>query len=129
MSYRYEAFGGDPLELSAVADDLKRDGEMDCQGYAADAAWSARTLDHTYPNALSNLYGAIHERRVEHTANVLISLQDGYFYGASAFARMARHLLATHGNAQRPSSTAFLMSTHREFPPFVRASEAYGVLR
>ncbi len=129
VSYRYEVIKGDPLELSAVADDLKRDGELDCHGYAPDTAWSARTLDHTYPNALSNLYGAIHERRVEHTANVLISLQDGYFYGASAFARMARHLLATHGNAQRPSSTAFLMSTHREFTPFVRAEEAYEILR
>ncbi len=127
-SYRYEATEGDPLQLSTVIEDLQNDGELGCDGYASDGAWSTRTLDHVYPNALSNLYGAICDRRVEHTANVLISLRDGYFYGASAFARMVR-LLATHGNARRESSTAFLMSTHREFGAFLRAEDAYSALR
>ncbi len=61
-------------------------------------------------------------------ADVLVSLRDGYYYGASAFSRMVR-LLATHGNALRASSTAFLMSTHRQLPPYVRSAEARPLLR
>jgi hypothetical protein len=65
---------------------------------------------------------------VRHTADVLVSLRDGYYYGATSFSRMVR-LLATHGNALRSSSTAFLMSTHRTFPTHVRSAEARPVLR
>jgi hypothetical protein len=46
----------------------------------------------------------------------------------SFFSRFVR-LCATHGNALRASSTAFLMSTHREFPAHVRASDAQPFLR
>jgi hypothetical protein len=127
-TYRYELIEGDPLELAHISDDLMRSGNLDGDGYATDAAWSVRTLDHIYPNALSNLYGAICHARVQNTANVLISLRDGYFYGASAFVRMAR-LLATHGNAMRASSTAFMMSTHRRLSSFVLAEEAHDILR
>ena len=63
-----------------------------------------------------------------HTADVLVSLKDGYYYGADAFSRMVR-LLATHGNALRSSSTAFLMSTHRDFPTHVRSTQARPFLR
>lgn len=128
-SYRYQKIEGDPLELARVLRNLKGDGEIDADGYATDAAWSARTLDHIYPNALSNLYGAICHARVGNTANVLVSLRDGYFYGARVFARMVRHLHATHGNARRESSTAFLMSTHQSFSPIVRAEDVYEILR
>jgi hypothetical protein len=65
---------------------------------------------------------------VRHTADVLVSLSDGYYYGADVFSRMVR-LLATHGNALRASSTAFLMSTHRDFPTHVRSTEARPFLR
>jgi len=33
------------------------------------------------------------------------------------------------GNALQASSNAFLMSTHRQFPPFVRADDAKPLLR
>jgi hypothetical protein len=59
---------------------------------------------------------------------VLVSLRDGYYYGATVFSRLIR-LLATHGNALRPSTSAFLMSTHRDFPAHVRANEARPLLR
>jgi hypothetical protein len=38
-------------------------------------------------------------------------------------------LAATHGNALQASSNAFLMSTHRQFAPFVRADDAKALLR
>jgi hypothetical protein len=126
--FRYERLDGDPLGLSEEARALADAGLLDGSGFARDADWLARTWGHTYPDALANVYGSVYAPRVRHTADVLVSLRDGYYYGANAFSRMVR-LLATHGNALRPSSTAFLMSTHRAFPTHVRSTEARPVLR
>jgi hypothetical protein len=126
--YRYEQLDGDPLELSEEVHALSAEGRLDEAGFACDADWLARTWGHTYPDALANLYGSVYSPRVRHTADVLISLRDGYYYGATPFSHMVR-LLATHGNALRASSTAFVMSTHRPFPTHVRSTEARPVLR
>ena len=126
--YRYEQLDGDPLQLSEAVAALAAEGLLDAEGYAPDAAWLARTAGHIYPDALANLYESLYAPRVQHTADVLVSLDDGYYYGSTVFSRLAR-LLATHGNALRPSSTAFLMSTHRSFPAYVRAGEARPFLR
>jgi len=126
--YRYEQLDGDPLELSNAVAGLARDRLLDARGYAPDDAWLARTALHKYPDAPANVYASLGEPRVGHTADVLVSLRDGHYYGASAFSRLVR-LLATHGNALAPSSHAFLMSTHRDFPPYVRAKEARPLLR
>ncbi|HYP02423.1 MAG TPA: alkaline phosphatase family protein [Pyrinomonadaceae bacterium] len=126
--YLYEQLTGDPLELDAVQRALRDAGELDARGYALDSAWYARTAAHIYPDALANLFDALHAPRVCHTADVLVSCHDGYYYGMSFFSRFVR-LAATHGNALRASTTAFLMSTHRQFPTHVRASEARPFLR
>ena len=126
--YRYEQLGGDPLRLAPAAHTLGAEGRLDAEGYARDADWLARTWGHTYPDALANVYGSVYEPRVRHTADVLVSLRDGYYYGATSFSRMVR-LLATHGNALRSSSHAFVMSTHRTLPTHVRSTEARPVLR
>jgi hypothetical protein len=55
-------------------------------------------------------------------------MNDGYYYGWTAFGRFVR-LHATHGNALQSSSNAFLMSTHRDFPTFVRADDARPLLQ
>jgi hypothetical protein len=128
MLYRYEQRDGDPLGLSGVLSALGAEGRLDEGGFATDADWLARTFGHEYPDALANLYESVHAPRVRHTADVLVSLRDGYYYGANVFSRMVR-LLATHGNALRASSTAFLMSTHRSFPEHVRSAEARPFLR
>ena len=121
--FRYEEVTGDPLQLASIASGLSHEGLLDEDGLAADDVWYARTADHLYPDALANLYEAFYGQRVGHTADVLVSLHDGYYYGDSIFSRLAR-LQATHGNALRSSTNAFLMSTHREFPTFVRAQDA-----
>jgi hypothetical protein len=127
--YAYEPRdGGDPLRLAGVRRALEDAGQLDERGFAPDAAWLARTADHLYPDALANLYDSLCAPRVRHTADLLVSLHDGYYYGATAFSHLAR-LAATHGNALRPSTSAFLMSTHRAFPAYVRASEARPFLR
>jgi len=126
--FRYLRRGGDPLGLADVARALKDEGRMDERGFASDAAWLGQTFRHEYPDALANLFASVSTPRVRHTADVLVSMRDGYYFGASHFSCFFR-ILATHGNAMRSSSTAFLMSTHRSFPEHVRSTEARPFLR
>ena len=128
VSYRYLTNEGDPLLLEHILKILAQEQKLDNQGFASDDVWLRNTADHIYPDPLANLFNSIHSPRVRHTADVLVSLHDGYYYGWSPFARFVR-LAATHGNALRPSSNAFLMSTHRDFPPYVRADDAQPLLR
>jgi Type I phosphodiesterase / nucleotide pyrophosphatase len=116
-SYRYSIVSGDPLQLGSYPNT-----------FAPDAVWYERTAGHRYPNAVANVYKSLFTPRVKHTADVLISMDDGYYYGWNAFGRFVR-LRATHGNALQSSSNAFLMSTHRNFPAFVRADDAKTLLR
>ena len=117
-SYRYVSKTGDPLELDAMVGD----------GFLEDSALFEKTNAHRYPDVLTNLYKSLFTPRVKHTADILISLKDGYYYGWSPFGRFVR-LAATHGNALRSSSNAFLMSTHRKLPECVRADDARKILR
>ncbi|HEX8137099.1 MAG TPA: alkaline phosphatase family protein [Pyrinomonadaceae bacterium] len=128
VKYRYEQLEGDPLQLSGALRKLGDEGQLDERGFASDTAWYERTAAHIYPDALANLYQSLYEPRVHHTADVLVSMRDGYYYGASLFSRFVR-LAATHGNALRSSTSAFLMSTHRTFDPHVRANEAQPLLK
>ena len=117
-SYRYVSKTGDPLELDAMVGD----------GFLEDSVLFEKTNAHRYPDVLTNLYKSLFTPRVKHTADILISLKDGYYYGWSPFGRFVR-LAATHGNALRSSSNAFLMSTHRKLPGCVRADDARKILR
>jgi len=116
-SYRYSIVSGDPLELGSFPND-----------FATDAKWFERTAGHRYPNAVANIYKSLFSQRVKHTADILLSLHDGYYYGWSPFGRFVR-LAATHGNALQSSSNAFLMSTHQQLPAFIRADDARTYLR
>ena len=127
-SYRYVNMSGDLLELEPIVAALRDEGKLDRAGFAADSVWFERTRGHRYPDALRNIYVSLFTARVKHTADILISLRDGYYYGWSPFGRFVR-LLATHGNALQSSSNAFLMSTHRELPAYVRADNAKTWLR
>jgi hypothetical protein len=128
ISYRYEQTTGDPLQLAPFVHALVEDKALDAEGYASDEAWYAQTSNHIYPDALANLFHSLHSPRVAHTADVLVSLKDGYYYGMSFFSRFVK-LEATHGNALRSSTSAFLMSTHRNFPVNVRAGDAQPLLK
>jgi hypothetical protein len=126
--YRYEIIEGDPLQLAPVMKRLRAGGLLTNDDFALDAVWSTETVGHVYPDALANLYASLSTSRVTHPADVLVSLQDGYYYGWTAFEYVVG-LVATHGNALSASSNAFLMSTHRVFPDYVRAGDAQKFLR
>lgn len=129
VSFRYEPAGeSDPLQLAPIMRQLLAEGKLNQDGFASDHDWYERTAAHVYPDALANLYASLNAPRVGHTADVLVSLRDGYYYGDSLFSRLAR-IAATHGNALRASTSAFLMSTHRSFPTHVRADEAKPLLK
>ena len=116
-SFRYLKQSGDPLELG-----------QSFSGFATDKEWFEKTAGHRYPDAVPNIYKSLFTSRVKHTADILVSLKDGYYYGWSPFGRFVR-LAATHGNALQSSSNAFLMSTHRQLPTHVRADDAKTLLR
>jgi hypothetical protein len=116
-SYRYLSETGDPLELGGFE-----------QGFKTDKNWFEETASHKYPDAVPNVYKSLFTPRVQHTADILVSLKDGYYYGWSPFGHLV-NLAATHGNALQSSSSAFLMSTHRQFPEYVRADDAKVLLR
>ena len=107
---------------------LRDAGKVDTENFASDADWFAATAAHIYPDAPRNIFNSMHAPLVRHTADVLLSLQDGYFYGASVFSRIVT-LAATHGNALRSSTDAFLMSTARELPTYLRAADAGAILQ
>ena len=121
--YAYIPKDGDPFKLAEISGSLARKG-----GFAADHVWYEKTKAHTYPDVLSNIYSSLFSSRVKNDADILISMRDGYYYGWSAFGRFVR-LAATHGNALKSSSDAFVMSTHRAFLPCVRADEARQLLK
>jgi hypothetical protein len=128
VKYRYVAVDNDPLQLLPIIAALREKAEVDEEGFVSDNAWLIETAEHTYPDAPANLFKSLHSQRVKNTADVLVSFRDGYYYGWSPFARFVR-LAATHGNALQPSSNAFLMSTHRTLPKYVRADDAESLLR
>jgi len=128
LFYRYESVDGDPLNLSSTLKEMLGEGLLTDDGFASATIWTERTQASIYPDVLNNLYTSLQTSRVCNPADVLVSLLDGYYIGWSAFEYIVK-LAATHGNAMRASSTAFLMSTHRDFGEFVTASNAKDVLR
>jgi type I phosphodiesterase/nucleotide pyrophosphatase len=116
-SYQYLSVNGDPLELGGFH-----------SGFATDKEWFEKTAGHKYPDAVPNIYKSLFTSRVKQTADILVSMKDGFYYGWSPFGRFVR-LAATHGNALQSSSNAFMMSTHRELPSYVRADDAKTLLR
>jgi len=126
--YRYVSLKGDPLALEGRVKELQSEGKADNAGYATSLDWFQKTNADDYPNAVVNIYSSLMTARVKHTADILISLYDGYYYGWSPFGKMVR-LAATHGNALASSSNAFMMSTHRQLPECVRADDARSWLK
>ena len=102
---------GDPLELGSFPN-----------GFATDAVWFERTAGHRYPNAVANIYKSLFTPRVKHTADILISLNDGYYYGWSPF----RTFRAPRCDSRQRASVQlkrFSDEHSPDFPAFVRADE------
>lgn len=127
-AFRYTAQTEDPLQLAGVIKDLQSQGLMDSDGFARDQDWLTATRGGFYPDILARLRDSLSQVLVNYPANMLVSLEDGYYWGSTAF-EIVGYLAATHGNATSSCSYAFLMSSHRQPPPYMRATEASNFLK
>lgn len=124
-SFSYRPHTGDPLKLSETLEQLRREGKLGGDGLASADEWWQATRDHVYPDPLRRLWEAF--ENVEQSASVLVSLEDGYYVGNRLLDFFA-WLRATHGNLGRQHSFAFVLTTGRPLPPFVRADQLWDLI-
>lgn len=112
---------GDPLQLSAVVEQLRRRGLMDGNGFAHADAWFEATVDGPFPDAPARLYRAFNGL-FQNVPQVLLSLEDGVYHGSGALALLL-NMAAVHGSLRPESSYGFAMSTVAELPATVRMQD------
>ena len=122
-SFRYRAAEGDPLKLLSIFEKLKADGKLDADGFAPDRVLFDATATHIYPDACERLWRGFHGL-VEEVPDVIADIDRGYFAGMESRANAVGGTIAsTHGDLERVSSTAVLMSTAGPLPPILRVRD------
>lgn len=124
--YTYEPIEGDPLGLASVLADLRAKGCVRDDGFISDDDWFKATEAGPQPYAVPRLYGAMYVD-VINTADIVVSLADGYYYGDPAMDKWVK-LGGTHGGLSRASTVSFLMSTAFVAPAYVRPAEILPVI-
>jgi len=99
-TFEYAPVKGDPLKLA----DLVR-GEVDGRSLLK----LTSDGEHPYPDALYRLWRA-HFALSENAADVIVSLDDGYYNGAGLFAGAVK-MASTHGGLNWRNSATFIMSS------------------
>ncbi|MBN2375182.1 MAG: hypothetical protein JXD22_02185 [Sedimentisphaerales bacterium] len=123
--YSYQVDYGDPLGLSKVIEQLRRQGQVDEQGYIDDRAFFAATVEHEYPDALRRLWLAFNGL-VEQPADLIVCLRDGWYHGSdffSASAELAGGVKSTHGSLNRVNSTTFVLTMLGQLPQAMRMED------
>ncbi len=124
--YRYRLESGDPLGLKNMLAELKAQGKMDADEFASDADWFELTKDGARPDVVRRVYDGMLDS-VRNRANVILSLEDGYYTGSYALDIFA-FLQATHGNAMREQSFGFVMTTGSNLLTHLRASDMWSAI-
>jgi hypothetical protein len=124
--FRYRAMQGDPLELSTIVESLRLQGKVDAENFIADEDWFAATLEGARPDVVRRVFEGVSER-VQHRANVLVNLADGYYTGSASLGVFA-FLQATHGNLGARQSFGFVMSNARDLPSHLRARDVWRAI-
>ncbi|HEX8634997.1 MAG TPA: hypothetical protein VF703_12695 [Pyrinomonadaceae bacterium] len=124
--FRYRAMQGDPLELAAVVESLRRQDKVDDENFIADEDWFAATLESARPDVVRRVFEGASER-VRHRANVLVNFADGYYTGSASLDVFA-FLQATHGNLGAQQSFGFVMSNARDLPTHLRARDVWRAI-
>lgn len=119
--FRYQPIEGDPLGVLPAMTRMQEQGRLDADGYASEEAWFADTCDLPMPAPVQRVYRCLHSN-VINTADVVISMADGYYYGDRTWEKFVK-LHGTHGGLSRESTDAFLMSSAFEAPAFIRPQE------
>jgi len=124
--FRYACEFGDPLELAPILGELARRGKVDADGFVSDQVLMEATVGHVYPDAVYRLWRAFHGL-VQHTPDVLVSVQDGWHCGSPAMSSLV-HMTAAHGNLRPLSSSAFSMTTAGPLPEVLRMERLAATL-
>lgn len=124
--FRYRHMQGDPLELSPLAENLKRQKKADAEDFIADEDWFAATIESARPDVLRRVYEGVNER-VNNRANVIVNFADGYYTGSASLDLFA-FLQATHGNLGARQSFGFVMSSALDLPPYLRARDVWRAI-
>jgi hypothetical protein len=122
-AFRYDVVRGDPLRLLPIVERIRREGKAYPDGFISQAVLFEATAEHFYPDALRRIFEAMGDGQVENPADLLLSLEDGYYFGSRHFDWFVR-LHSTHGNLASRSSVGFIMSTDIRFPRPLSVREA-----
>jgi len=125
--YRYKAVSDDPLGLVPIWKRLGESGQVDPDGFVADAVLAEATEDHVYPDAADRLWRAFHEQ-FQHKPDVLISVADGYHCGSELQSNVIT-LRAAHGNLRPLSTFGFAASSAGRLPATVRMRDLAPALK
>ena len=124
--YRYKTIEGDPLGLASALKELDEYENLDGEGFADDDLWFEATKGHCYPDILRRAVVAMTDH-VVNRPDIILSLEEGFYYGSGAFAEMI-DLLGTHGSARDTQTSGMAMSTSDPLPDYVRGSDLMAFL-
>ncbi len=125
--YVYDQVEGDPLRLGPLVDRLRAAGHVAAEGVIDDRTLLAATADHLFPDPLHRAWWAFNGV-TEISADVIVSLHNGFSHGGGFFDAMIGGAESTHGSIDRLSSTAFAMTMRGLLPPVLRSEDVLAAL-
>jgi len=121
---RYDPVDGDPLCLNPIVAKLKKQGKVASDGGISERDWFEATCLHEYPDPVCRIWQAFQPGDlVEHVADVILSIHDGYSIGSGLFSLVIR-VESTHGALSRRSSTTFVLSNQAALPAIMNMEVA-----
>jgi hypothetical protein len=123
----YDSSQGDPLDLDSIVQRLRQAGKVSADGQIDGTALFHATLDHSYPDPLTRIWGAFHDL-VENPPDVIVNLRDGACHGSGFFQTMIGKVSSTHGSLNRLNSTTFALTMLGELPPAMRPADVLPAL-
>jgi hypothetical protein len=111
VKFQYKRLSGDPLKLGDLPDLI--DGRENLEATSDGKC--------EFPDPLYRLWRA-HFGIAQNTADVLVSLDDGYYNGAGGFAGAVK-MASTHGGLNFKNSATFIMSSAGPIPGPLRSGD------
>ena len=124
--FRYRPRDADVLNYAPIVELLRREGAVDQDGFVADQAWFAVTVDHEWPDAPPRIWNAFHGTALN-TPDVMVTMRDGYCIGLGGFDFWI-DMASSHGGLNQVNSATIIMSTTDRVTGPVRTRDVFSVL-